>query len=201
MSKNKPKIKPHQELESRQELFCHEYLKDRNATQAAIRAGYSAKTSYVQGARVLGYPAVQYKINKLIDEQIGKIKVEVGFVIKELVKLCSFDIQDIFKDDGSIKDVKDMPEVIRKSIASVEVDELFEGQGKNRKWIGYTKKIKFWPKEKALELLGKHLKMFSDVNVAPGGTLIFADVKIEQQEAPALLTDINNRLSNQFSKQ
>jgi phage terminase small subunit len=41
--------------------------------------------------------------------------------------------------------------------------EEFDGVGKDRKWIGYTKKVKFWSKEKCLELMGKHKKMFTDV--------------------------------------
>ena len=57
---------------------------------------------------------------------------------------------------------------LRKALASVEVDELFEGTGKDREQTGYTKKIKTTDKLKALELLGKHLKMFTDVTEVRG---------------------------------
>jgi len=202
--KKKNKKKPAAQkytLSPSQELFCHEYLKDRNVTQAAIRAGYSARSADSKGSQLLARPLIQYRVNRLIEAQLGRIDLKADFVVKEILKLATFDIQDIFDKGGNLKAVEDMPENVRKAVASIEIFEEFEGQGKKRKSIGFTKKIKFWPKDKALEMLGKYLKMFGDVNILPGGTLIFQDIKIEQQEAPQLLSDINTRLSMQFSKQ
>ncbi len=202
MSKKKTlKDKSSLTLTPQQNLFCHEYLKDRNATQAAIRAKYSAKMAYSIGPRLLTRPNVAYKINRLIEEQLDRLEVKADLVIKEIVKLGYFDIQDIYNEDGSIKAVKDMPEVVRKAISSVEVDEIFLGKGVNRKVIGYTTKIKFWSKEKALEILAKYLKLIgNDAPILPGAKIIFQDIVINGKEAPELLGDINNRLLNQFSK-
>ena len=188
-------------LNSRQNLFCYEYLKDRNATQAAIRAGFSAKTSYVIGPRLLSHPHVAYKINRLVETQLDNLKVDADLVLKEILKLAMVDLQDIFDTKGNLRPVEEMPENVRKAISSIEVFEEFEGQGKFRKSIGFTKKIRFWPKEKALEMLAKYLKMFGEEKLPSGATFIFGDIKIEQEEAPKLLTDINSRLSMQFSKQ
>ena len=55
-----------------------------------------------------------------------------------------------------------MPEALRLAISSIEVFEEFEGSGKDRVYIGDTKKLKIWDKVKALELLGKHLKLFTE---------------------------------------
>ena len=59
-------------LTPRQQRFCDEYLIDLNATQAAIRAGYSEKTATVQGSRLL----TNVNVKSYIDERIEKIKSE-----------------------------------------------------------------------------------------------------------------------------
>jgi phage terminase small subunit len=59
---------------------------------------------------------------------------------------------------------KDIPVDIRKAISSIEIVEEYDGTGKNRKLIGYTKKIRFWDKNRALENLGKHFGIFSEDN-------------------------------------
>jgi hypothetical protein len=63
---------------------------------------------------------------------------------------------------------------VRRAIAGVEVTEEFEGRGAERKSVGFTKKVRFWEKTKALELLGKHLGIFKDrVELSgPNGTPI-----------------------------
>ena len=188
-----------------QEKFCYEYIIDRNAMQAAIRAGFSKKTSHVQATRIMKNPYVIYKINRLLEEQHARIGITADNVLKELMKLAFVDITDIFDENGNLKDIGLMPENVRKAIASVEVSEEFDHPGKDKERIGYTKKIKFWPKDKALELLAKHLKLLGDSPlIPPGSVLIFGDITIEdikKQDVPTLLGNINNRLAQQYQKQ
>jgi len=81
-------------------------------------------------------------------------------ILKELRSLALIDIRRIFNEDGSIKNIIDWDEASARAVAAVEVDELFEGSGRERKQVGWTKRVKFWDKTKSLELLGKNLKMF-----------------------------------------
>jgi len=107
-------------------------------------------------------------------------------VLRELRRLGLSDIRKIFKEDGSLKPVEEWPAEISAAVASIEVDELFEGSGKERQQIGFTKKVKFWDKGRALELLGKNLRLFIErhesANVAKLEDLVMASFKDEKDE-------------------
>jgi phage terminase small subunit len=79
-----------------------------------------------------------------------------------------------FKADGTFKDIHDIPKDLRRAISGIEVSEVFEGKGKKRKLAGYIKKIKFWSKDKQIEVLMKHLGLFGEDNKQTGQTLASA---------------------------
>jgi len=83
-------------------------------------------------------------------------------VLKEVRSLAFIDIRKIFHENGALKDIKDWPEEAARAIAGVDVFEEHEGTGKERTFIGYTKKVKLADKLKALEFLGKNLHMLVD---------------------------------------
>lgn len=76
-------------LTPKQDLFAKEYLVDLNATQAAIRAGYSQKTAPAQGARLLVKPVMQASIEKAMEERgkkVDRIALDVLHDIQEVTK-------------------------------------------------------------------------------------------------------------------
>lgn len=150
------------ELNEMQARFCEEYVKDLNGKHAAIRAGYSEDTAEVQASRLLRHAKVKHKIDALLKERSKRTAITADTVLQELLKLARVDIGGAFNDDGSLKPIKDIPEEIRRAISGIDIVEEFDGQGSKKVHIGYTKKIKFWDKAKALELLGKHLKLFTE---------------------------------------
>lgn len=150
------------EFTPKQQRFCEEYLLDLNATQAAIRAGYSKDTAGQIGHELLKKPEIEAEIERLQEKRSGKLGIKAEDVLRETYLMAMSDIGEAFDESGQLKKIHDMPVHLRRMISSVEVDELWapkeDGKGKER--VGFTRKIKFWSKEKALHLLGQHLNVF-----------------------------------------
>ncbi|OFZ18518.1 MAG: hypothetical protein A2X94_00825 [Bdellovibrionales bacterium GWB1_55_8] len=144
-----------EELTIKQSRFVLEYLVDCNATKAAIRAGYAAKNADKIGHELLGKTRVRQLLDEQIKAQQKRTLVEADRVLKELYAIAMVDIRDAFREDGTLKALSEMPARVARAIASIETVEVPGG-------VAITKKIKFWPKVAALELLGKHLKLFTD---------------------------------------
>lgn len=147
-------------LNLRQLTFCKEYLVDFNGTQSAIRAGYSEHTADVQAAQLLGKLKVRVEVDRLRKKREDRLEASADFVVRELMRIAKFDIKQAFDTDGSLKDIRSMPEDITKCLASVEIKDLFEGVGKDREQTGFTKTIRAWDKIRALEALGEHFGIF-----------------------------------------
>lgn len=176
-------------LTPRQQRFVLEYLVDLNATQAAIRAGYSAKTAKQQGARLLTYADIAAEVQTRRERLSARTQVTAERVIQELARLAFVDPRAIFNPDGSMKPVTDWDEDTARALSGCEVTEEFAGRGEERESVGFTKKVKFWDKKGALELLGKHLALFTErvEHSGPGGGPIPVEVAGRGQ-AEALLS-------------
>lgn len=83
-------------------------------------------------------------------------------IIDELTSLSFIDLRQAYDENGRLKAPSEWPKQLSAAINSVESEELYEGQGKEREQVGWTKKIKLTDKLKAIELLGKQYKMFID---------------------------------------
>lgn len=81
-------------------------------------------------------------------------------LVDEMLHLSSVDLRAAYDENNCLLDIKDMPAEAAKAIAGVEVFEEFQGYGKDREYIGRTKKVRFYDKLKAIELLGKKLAMY-----------------------------------------
>ena len=89
-------------LTEKQQRFVDEYLIDLNATQAAIRAGYSAKTADVQGSRMLGNVKVQQAISEAMAERSKRTGINQDRVVLELAKIALVKITDVVDSKGRI---------------------------------------------------------------------------------------------------
>jgi phage terminase small subunit len=149
-----------------------EYLKDFNASAAAIRAGYSPKTARVQAADLLTKPSIAKAIAEAQAKALAKSEVTVERTIAEYARLAYLDPATLFDAQGKPLPIAEMPEDARRAIVSLEIEELFAGSGAHRRQVGLLHKIRFAPKIQALDSLGKHLGMFIDrIAGADGGAV------------------------------
>lgn len=168
-------------LTDKQELFAREYLKDLNATQAAIRAGYSAKTAQEQASRLLSNVMVQSRISELKAERNEEVGIDAAYVLKRLVEIDQMDVLDILLPNGELKPIKDWPKTWRTTLSGMDVTEMAGDTP------GLLKKIKWPDKVKNLELLGKHVdvqafkeSIKSEITGANGGPIVTADMSPEE---------------------
>lgn len=147
-------------LTPRQALFCKEYVIDFKGKDAAIRAGFSPRAADQQASRMLTVDKIRKEVDRLRREKEKRLEASADFVVRELMRIAKLDIRKAFNKDGSLKDMKRLPEDVARAISGVDIDELFDGRGEDRKMIGYNKKLRLCDKVKALELLGQHFGQF-----------------------------------------
>lgn len=159
-------------LTDQQELFAREFLVDLNATQAAIRAGYSAKTANQQGARLLANVKVAARIRELMAERSERTEINADQVLEQLMRLGFSDIRELFAD-GALRDIAELSDGIAAAVSSVEVVTRPTGEKDEdgRPIVDHVHKIRMTDKVRPLELLGKHLAMFVErrEHSGPGG--------------------------------
>ena len=152
-------------LTPKQMRFVDEWLIDFNGKQAAIRAGYSAKTAEATAARLLRNVKVQAEISRRQKDLQKRTEISQDRVVKELARVAFADATDyaqvetrtVEKDDGTevsyqrvtLKNTAELSTEQRAAIAGIK-------QGAN------GIEVKLCDKIKALELLGRHIGMFND---------------------------------------
>lgn len=146
----------------KQNRFVAEYLVDLNATNAAIRAGYSSRTAHVIGPENLAKPEVKKAVDDALERRNARVEVKADDVLRELLTFAKLDIRKAFDANGRLLPIHEIPEDVARAISGIKVFEEYEGSGKDRVAIGEVREVKFWDKTKGLELLGRHLKMFTD---------------------------------------
>ncbi|HEH8511560.1 TPA: terminase small subunit [Pseudomonas aeruginosa] len=144
-------------LTKKQRLFVDEYLLDLNATQAAIRAGYSTRRATEIGYQLLQRPEVAQAIQAAMAERSKRTEVEADYVIRRLREIDEMDVLDILEDDGSFRSIRDWPRAWRQFLSGIEIAELFEGRGDDRRIAGVLRKVTWPDKLRNLELLSRHV--------------------------------------------
>lgn len=143
-------------MTSKQERFCEEYMIDLNATQAAIRAGYSVEAAGAIGAENLKKPQIRTRIDRALAEQSKRTGVTADRVVRELAKVAFANSQDVIDfDNATIK--SDAAREDTAAISSVKVKTIPMPDGD-----GVEREIRMADKLKALELLGRRLGLFTD---------------------------------------
>lgn len=142
-------------LTDKQKKFVEEYLIDLNATQSAIRAGYSPKTANEQGARLLANVSIQEAISKAMAERSRRTGINQDRIVQELARIAFVKITDVVDPDGEINTNASDDDLACIESYKVEDSDSVNGSFSKRE-------VKLASKIKALELLGKHVGMWND---------------------------------------
>ena len=145
----------------RQQRFIREYVKDFNATQAAIRAGYSKKGATVQGYRLLVLPHISDEIALLRNDLVEKMDISAERVLLEIARVAFVDPRKLFNDDKTLKDISELDDDTVAAISGFKMEGTV------------PKDIKMWDKNQALEKLAKFLDMYQEQSVSQTVQIVY----------------------------
>lgn len=161
-------------MTKKQERFVEEYLIDLNATQAAIRAGYSPKTANEQASRMLANVSIQAEISRAMAERSKRTGINQDRILQELARIGFAKLTDIVDPDtGRIRyDATD------DDLACIQSIKVKPGE------FGTEREVKLYDKKSVLIELGKHQGMFRG-NAGTGqdeGVVIVNDAPEDSQD-------------------
>jgi phage terminase small subunit len=147
-------------LTPKQEAFCLAYIQTGNASEA-YRRSYDAtkmkdKTVWEKASVLLSDGKVSARVKELRASvtEIGIMSAQEA--LEEATRLARFDIRKLYRPDGSPIPIQDLDEDTARCVAAVDIHEEYAGSGKDRVFVGYTKKYKTHEKNAALEKLFRH---------------------------------------------
>ena len=150
-------------LTSKQSRFVEEYLIDLNATQAALRAGYSPTSARESGCENLARSNIADAIAVARARLSQRVEITQDMVVREFAKLGFSDIRRIFDETGALRPVSALTSEEAAAIASIEVvTKTIPGRDGEAAQVEHTHKIRAWDKVAALTQIGRHLGMFTD---------------------------------------
>jgi phage terminase small subunit len=154
-------------MNARQARFVAEYLVDLNATQAAIRAGYSPATAKQMGTENLSKPVIKHAIEVEQAKSLAATGLTRERVLEEMRRLAFADMRGFFNEDGSLKAIREMNAEQGSQLAGLEV--IIKNAEAGDGHMDRVHKFKLWDKTRALEQLAKHFGLLVDKVEHSGG--------------------------------
>jgi phage terminase small subunit len=151
---------PLAQLTGKRRTFAQEYVLDHNATKAAERAGYSAKTAAQQGYRLLRNVHVAAAVAWLEERIAEKNLVTADRVLRELLILLDSDVRHFLVDnDGQLQLAAGAPDTAWRAVSSVKHKTTTYGNGERETTV-HEVEFRLWDKPAAARMLGEHLGLF-----------------------------------------
>ena len=172
-------------MTARQARFVEEYLIDLNATQAAIRAGYSPLSAESDGPRMLGNPSINAAIEERKARRVAKSGITQARVLEELAGLAFSDIRNYRIDDaGNLHLAPGAPRNAMAAISSVKRKVFTDDEGRSTVEVEF----KLWGKTEPLKLVGRHVDVKGVVERvehtgAGGGPIEYSEMTSEEKRA------------------
>ncbi|MEO5888935.1 MAG: terminase small subunit [Ferruginibacter sp.] len=153
-----PKEKP---LTARQLEFARQFIIDNNATQAAIRSGYSKKTARAIAAENLTKANVIKFIEVLKEDLRKQLNLDAAYIAQELRDIAEYNIQDFLLPGNRVRDITTLSRRLTKAITAIKSKETFLPGGITE----VVTELKFSDRKGAWEQLGKHLGFYEKDNM------------------------------------
>jgi phage terminase small subunit len=134
--------------EAYKQAYNCENMTDKTIDEAACKLSNNSK--------------IATRLKELTDELKNRNIITIERVMQEYAKLGFFDPRNLFRPDGSPKEITELDDETAAALAGLDVQEVYEGYGEDRKFVGYTKKYKLTDKKAALDSIAKCLGMFID---------------------------------------
>lgn len=148
-------------LTDKQAAFVKEYPVDLNATQAAIRAGFSEKTARAKASQLMDLPHVMEAIEAEMAKRSERTEITQDRVLQELARVGFSDIRKLFTETGSLKRPEEWDDDAAAFVSSIEV-VVRKVPGGDEDEVEHIHKVKLWDKNSALEKIARHLGMLND---------------------------------------
>lgn len=181
-------------LTPKQKMFCDEYLTDRNATAAALRAGYSRDTAL--NGYLMTLPKIKLYLQQQMDSITQEVQVSHAQVLRELCKIAFGNMSNYFAADGSMKPMDALTEDDKAALWNVNVSDTENGA---------VTKIKMYNKLAALEKIAKHINFYKPQTAEPKTVYHYvttADITADDTfDDPILQKEIINREAKGTEKQ
>ena len=172
-------------LRPKQQRFVDEYLVDLNATQAALRAGYSARTARVMGPQNLSKPVIQAAITTALTARSTRVQLTQEAILEELHLLSHSDIRHYtVNEQGDVVLTPQAPPNAMRAVASLKKRIVPTEHG-----LAYETEIRLWNKPASVRMAGEHLGTFRD------GTVDSTQVQAAQRERRVALQGIRGQLT------
>ena len=148
------------ELTEKQLRFVDAYMLKPDPSEAAIAAGSTAKRARQAGYEFLTNPDVAAEIERRREDRSRITNIDAAWVLQRLALEATADIADLYDDSGELLPVKEWPLIWRQGLVQgIDVEELFDGRGEDRRQIGVVRKVRLDNRVRRLELIGKHVKV------------------------------------------
>jgi len=144
-------------LSPKQQRFIEEYLVDLNASQAALRAGYSARTAFRSGIENMQKPAIKAAISAAQARRADRVGITQDQVLVEFGIVSFSDVRHyVIDNQGNVQLAEEAPDCAMRAVSSIKKKIIPLGEGKH----AYETEIRLWSKPAALRMAGEHLGMF-----------------------------------------
>lgn len=143
-------------LPRRHQKFVDAYVECGNGAEAVRRAklrNRAYKDPKVAASKLKAKPEIAAAIAERQAEAIADWNMRMQRWLVELDRIATFNERDIYDEHGNLRPIHELPEEVAAAISGIEDEDLFEGNGKDRRRIGRVRKVKTWNKNEAIKTL------------------------------------------------